>query len=263
MSVARLSMPARLGPGRSDDSDQLFALFRRTGDRSARDELVSRFLPLARAVARRYVTTREPFEDLLQVANVGLLKAVERFDPGRGTVFSSFAVPTILGELKRYFRDFGWSVHVARDAQDLALKVEQAQRKLESRTGRPPSIAALAEYLELRLEDVEQGLETSRAHYASSLDAPRDTDEDGSATFADLLGEPDDGFRLVDTRMTISSLVAELPPLERRVLALRFGGELTQAEIGQRIGFSQMQVSRILRRALHQLHELSEDADDL
>src|ERR1700729_1451348 len=154
------------------DSAELFTRWQQHGDRSARDELVTRFLPLARKLARRYAGAREPFEDLLQVASLGLVKAVDRFDADRGTAFSSFAVPTILGELKRYFRDLGWAVHVPRGAQELAMKVEEAQHRLNSKTGRSPTVQQLAEYLELSIEDVLEALETSRAHHASSLDAP-------------------------------------------------------------------------------------------
>src|SRR5947209_18424356 len=128
------------------DSTQLFVRWQEHGDRRARDELIERFLPLARKLARRYAGPREPFEDLMQVASLGLVKAVDRFDTSRGTAFSSFAVPTILGELKRYFRDLGWSVHVPRGAQELALKVEEAQQQLTTKTGRPPSVQELAQY---------------------------------------------------------------------------------------------------------------------
>src|SRR5512140_3709137 len=136
------------------DSAELFVLWQQHGDRSAREELVQRFLPLARKLARRYAGAREPFDDLVQVASLGLVKAVDRFDVSRGTAFSSFAVPTILGELKRYFRDLGWSVHVPRGAQELALKVEEARQRLTTKTGRPPSVPDLAEYMELSIEDV-------------------------------------------------------------------------------------------------------------
>src|SRR5437764_6961422 len=156
------------------DSNELFVRWQKDGDQRAREELVDRFLPLARKLARRYAGPREPFEDLMQVASLGLVKAVDRFDTERGTAFSSFAVPTILGELKRYFRDLGWSVHVPRGAQEQALKVEEAQQQLTSKTGRPPSVHELAEYLELSMEDVLDALETAGAHHSASLDAPRD-----------------------------------------------------------------------------------------
>src|SRR3989440_255123 len=150
------------------DSDKLFVRWQKSGDQRAREELVNRFLPLARNLARRYAGAREPFDDLLQVASLGLVKAIDRFDVERGAAFSSFAVPTILGELKRYFRDLGWSVHVPRGAQERALKVEEAEQKLTTQHGRPPTVPELAEYLELSLEDVLDALETAGAHHALS-----------------------------------------------------------------------------------------------
>src|SRR5438874_8621120 len=140
------------------DSEELFTRWQKSRDQRAREELVNRFLPLARNLARRYSGAREPFDDLMQVASLGLVKAIDRFDPERGTAFSSFAVPTILGELKRYFRDLGWAVHVPRGAQEQALKVEEAQQLLTARTGRPPSVPDLAEYLELSIEEVLDAL---------------------------------------------------------------------------------------------------------
>src|ERR1700748_2525343 len=145
------------------DSAELFERWQKHGDRSARDELVTRFLPLARKLARRYAGAREPFEDLLQVASLGLVKAVDRFDAERGTAFSSFAVPTILGELKRYFRDLGWSVHVPRGAQEMALKVEEAQQQLTALTGRPPTVHEIAQFMEVSVESVLEALETAAA----------------------------------------------------------------------------------------------------
>src|SRR5256714_14428466 len=150
------------------DSENLFVRWQKSGDQHAREELVNRFLPLARNLARRYAGAREPFDDLLQVASLGLVKAIDRFDTERGAAFSSFAVPTILGELKRYFRDLGWSVHVPRGAQEQALKVEEAQQALTSRTGRPPTVDELAQYLELGIEHVLNGLDTPVAHHPVS-----------------------------------------------------------------------------------------------
>src|SRR5438477_5714426 len=148
------------------DSNELFVRWQKDGDQRAREELVDRFLPLARKLARRYAGAREPFEDLIQVASLGLVKAIDRFDAHRGTAFSSFAVPTILGELKRYFRDLGWSVHVPRGAQEQALKVEEAQQEMAAKTGRPPSVQELAEYLEMSIDDVLDALETAGAHHS-------------------------------------------------------------------------------------------------
>jgi RNA polymerase sigma-B factor len=245
------------------ESEDLFIRWQKHHDQRAREELVDRFLPLARKLARRYAGAREPFDDLVQVASLGLVKAVDRFDTSRGTAFSSFAVPTILGELKRYFRDLGWSVHVPRGAQELALKVEDAQQKLTTKTGRPPTVDQLAQYLELSVEDVLDALETAGAHHSASLDAPRDDVDGESGTLADSFGEDDERYELVDASVTIAAAASELSTRERRVLVLRFVDDLTQTQIADEIGVSQMQVSRILRRALGRLRELTQADDDV
>lgn len=244
--------------GRRLDTNELFEQWREHRDPRARAELAERFMPLARKLARRYAGAREPFDDLLQVASLGLVKAIDRFDPARGTAFSSFAVPTILGELKRYFRDLGWSVHVPRGAQEMALRVEDAYQKLTVRLGRAPSAGVLAEYCELSIEDVLEGLETAAAHHSVSLDAPHDDGEGGSGTLGDTFGEDDDRFELVEDSATIAAAAKSLSPRERRVLMLRFVEDQTQTQIAELIGVSQMQVSRILRAALDKLRELTE-----
>jgi RNA polymerase sigma-B factor len=250
----------KLDPKRGgSESDELFVRWQREGDQRAREELVNRFLPLARNLARRYAGAREPFDDLLQVASLGLVKAIDRFDITRGAAFSSFAVPTILGELKRYFRDLGWSVHVPRGAQEQALKVQEAHERLMTRTGRPPTVNELAEYLELSVEDVLNALETAAAHHSTSLDAPREDRDGESGSLADAFGEEDPRYELVDDTATISDAARQLSVRERRVLALRFVHDMTQTQISKEIGVSQMQVSRILRRALDRLRELTEE----
>jgi RNA polymerase sigma-B factor len=238
------------------ETAELFRRWSRHRDRAARDELVKRFLPLARKLAHRYRGAHEPYDDLLQVASLGLVKAIERFDIDRGTAFSSFAVPTILGELKRYFRDLGWSVHVPRGAQERALKVEEAQQKLSAGRGHPPTVPELAEFLEMTIDEVLEALETAGAHHSVSLDTPQ-ADDDGSAgTLASSFGEEDGRFELIDEGLTIATAAKQLPVHERRVLHLRFVEDLTQTQIAERIGVSQMQVSRILRHALGRLEEL-------
>jgi RNA polymerase sigma-B factor len=238
------------------DSRELFRRWRKQGDRRARELLIERLLPLARKLAHRYRGAHEPYEDLVQVASLGLLKAVDRFEPDRGTAFSSFAVPTILGELKRYFRDLGWSVHVPRGAQERALKVEETEQKLTTLRGRPPTVPELAEYLELSIEEVLDALETAGAHHAVSLDAPH-SDEDGeSTTLAASFGQCDERYELIEDGLTISIVARQLPMNEREVLELRFVEDLTQTQIAERIGVSQMQVSRILRHALSRMSEL-------
>jgi RNA polymerase sigma-B factor len=244
-----------LADGRPESAD-LFQRWCRHGDRAARNELVNRFLPLARKLAHRYRGAHEPYDDLAQVASLGLVKAIERFDPDRGTAFSSFAVPTILGELKRYFRDLGWSVHVPRGAQERALKVEEAQQKLSARRGRPPTVPELAEYLELSVEEALEALEAVGAHHSVSLDAPHTDDQGSAGTFASSFGQEDARFELIDEGLTIAAAAKRLPVHERRVLHLRFVEDLTQTQIAERVGVSQMQVSRILRHALGRLEEL-------
>jgi RNA polymerase sigma-B factor len=245
-------------PARARETELLFERWQIHHDRAARDELVARFLPLARKLARRYNVGHEPFDDLLQVASLGLVKAVDRFDCSRGNAFSSFAVPTILGELKRYFRDHGWAVHVPRGAQERAVKVEEAQQHLSARSGRAPTVPELAEYLELSIEEVLESFETARAHHATSLDAPHDDGEGESARLVDTFGEEDQTLTLADSRITIGAATAQLSRRERQVLMLRFVEDLTQSQIAEMIGVSQMQVSRILRRSIARLTELTE-----
>ena len=240
----------------SAESRELVARWQQDRDQAARDELVDRFLPLARKLARRYTGAHEPFEDLLQVASYGLLKALDRFDLDRGSAFSSFAVPTIVGELKRYFRDLGWSAHVPRGAQELAL-IQRAQEKLTTKTGRSPTVGELAQYLELSIEDVLEGLEAAAAHHSSSLDAPLDDDDGESGTVVDLFGQEDAGFQLVEDVATVADAMQMLSERERRVLDLRFFEDRTQSEIAEQVGVSQMQISRILRRAIARLSELT------
>ncbi|MGN6169564.1 MAG: SigB/SigF/SigG family RNA polymerase sigma factor [Solirubrobacteraceae bacterium] len=254
----RSSVPAPVRGIGEDDCTALFHRWCHHRDRRARDELVQRFLPLARKLAHRYRGAHEPIEDLFQVASLGLVKAVDRFDMSRGTAFSSFAVPTILGELKRYFRDCGWSVHVPRGAQEQALKVEEAQQTLTTKRGRPPTVQKLAEYLELSVQDVLEALETAGAHHAASLDAPHADDEGGAGTLGSLFGAEDERYGLVEDGLTITAAARQLPLQERRVLQLRFIEDLTQTQIAKRIGVSQMQVSRVLRRAVARLNEFAE-----
>src|SRR4051794_3126344 len=187
---------------RARETRALFSRFER-GDPGARDELIERFLPLARQLARRYQRANEPFDDLLQVASVGLVKAVDRFDPARGVAFSSYAVPTILGELKRYFRDSGWAVHVPRGVQERVLKVDRVVAKLSSRGGRSPSVAEIAEEMECSVEDVLEAMDAAQAYDAVSLDATRAGDDDDAETHADTLGAEEERYELVEYSATI------------------------------------------------------------
>ena len=246
-------------PVSAADSQELFERWRQDRDRQARDELIARFLPLARKLARRYTQSSEPYDDLVQVASLGLVKAVERFDPDRGFAFTSFAVPTIVGELKRYFRDTGWAIHVDRGAQERARKINEARQAISARTGRPPRVDELAQYLELSAEEVLDGLQVAEAYGTVSLDAPVAGEEDASRL--DVMGDEDMRLGLVDDQTTIFAAARHLPQREREILFLRFGEDLTQSEIAERVGVSQMQVSRLLRRSLQRLRQLTGETE--
>lgn len=240
----------------ASDTRQLF-VGARGGDERAREALVAQFLPLARRLARRYQRSSESFDDLVQVANLGLLKAVDRFDIERGVAFSSFAVPTILGEIKRHFRDTGWAVHVPRALHERALRVDTVQRSLEGRLGRSPRVHEVARELGLPLEEVLEAMEALGAYEALSIDAPTRSDDGGHEGLVDSLGREDHGLELAEERATVATIIKRLPVRDRQVLELRFGQDLTQTEIAGRIGVSQMQVSRIIRRALERLREMA------
>ncbi len=238
---------------RASDAE-LFERVRRDGDVRARELLIERYLPLARRLARRYQRGEEPLDDLVQVACLGLVKAVDRFDTERRVVFSSYAVPTILGELKRYFRDRTWAVRVPRDLQELALRVDREVNRMSVGRRRVPSVVEIAQAVDVSEEQVLDALEAATAYRATSLDAPRATaGEESGESVVDAVGEEDDGYRQADERATLEPLLAGISPRERTVLELRFGEDLTQAEIGERIGVSQMQVSRLIRQALARL----------
>ena len=235
---------------------QLFARLTE-GDQSAREALVRRFMPLARSLARRYDRSSEPFEDLIQVASLGLLKALDRFDPSLGHPFASFAVPTILGEMRRHFRDAGWSVHVPRGSQERALKVRDAQERLANSQGRAPTVNELAQYLELSSEEIIDALQAIQAYESLSLDAPRPGATDEATSYGDAMGEEDARYELVELDATVSAVLGKIPQREREILRMRFVEDLTQTEIADRVGISQMQVSRLLRRSLDQLRALT------
>jgi RNA polymerase sigma-B factor len=252
---------ARLSAPHADGSARVELLVRRwqdDGDFAAREALVQQFLPLARKLARRYVQSPEPYEDLVQVASLALVKAVDRFDPDRGASFSSFAVPTILGEIRRYFRDSTWSVHVSRGAKERALAVRDATEHLANVRGRAPSVQELAAYLELGIDQVLEALCAKEAYHAQSLDAPASSgEEEGADTVGDTLGARDERYELVEARMVVADALPSLPERERRILRMRFVEEMTQSEIAAQIGISQMQVSRVLQRSLERLRELT------
>ncbi len=243
----KVQPPAR--PPLSALSDaELFERLRR--DPRAREVLVERYLPLARRLVRRYQHTDEPVDDLVQVASIGLIKAVDRFDSSREVMFSSYAVPTILGELKRHFRDRTWSVRVPRDLQELALRVDQTVTRLSVGRRRAPTVGEIARAVEASEEQVLEALEAMGAYRAGSLDVPRSAREEDGESLAETLGAEDEGYARAEQRASLQPLLARIGERERTVLGLRFGEDLTQAEIGERIGVSQMQVSRLIRQAL-------------
>jgi len=246
---------------RAQEDRRLLERYHRQGDATAREALVTRFLPLARQLARRYQRGGEQLDDLVQVASLGLLKAIDRFDPARETAFSSFAVPTILGELKRHFRDKGWSVRVPRDLQELAVKVDRVAEDMSRELGRAPTPAELAERTGSTLEQVLEAREASAAYRAVSLDRPRTEDEEDSESYAEAVGAEDPGFRIAEDAATVERLMRVLSDREREVLRLRFEEDLTQSEIGERVGVSQMHVSRLIRQSVARLREAADAAD--
>ena len=231
----------------------LFTRFCSTRDPSLREELVRSYLPLARTIARRYESPRVPLEDLVQVAAIGLMKAIDRYDPDRGVAFSSYAVPTMTGEVQRHFRDHTWGVRPPRELQERAQRVMNANRELGAELGRPPSAGELAARLQLTLEQVVDALQAATARDAASLDRPRTAGDDADGTFGDTMGCVDPGFERVEKRVTAQSLMGRLDDREREILRLRFHEDLTQSEIGERVGCSQMHVSRLVRGALAKL----------
>jgi RNA polymerase sigma-B factor len=241
------------GPERSREDRELFVRYHRHGDAQARDQLVERFLPLARQLARRYQRASEPLDDLMQVASLGLVKAIDRFDPDREIAFSSYAVPTILGEIKRYFRDRTWAVRVPRDLQELSLRVDRAVGELSDELRRQPSVAEIGTAVGADQEEVLEALQAGGAYRAVSFDAPRAGGDEEVATIADSVGVEEHGFDRAEERATLQSLMSTVTARERDVLQMRFEKDMTQAEIGDVIGVSQMQVSRIIRQAIARL----------
>jgi RNA polymerase sigma-B factor len=242
-----------------NEDKKLLLRYREDGDERALSDLTERYLPLARRLASRYRYTNEPMEDLVQVANLALLKAIQRFDLERDAAFSSYAVPTILGELKRYFRDHSWSVHVPRDLQERAVKINKTVDALSKQLGRAPTVKELAEKLDVELEQVVEALEATQAFDAASLDAERPGQDGNMATIGDTIGAEEAGFDMVEYGAAIEGVLGDMPERTRVVLHLRFVEDMTQAQIAERIGVSQMHVSRIIRKALVDLRAAVDD----
>ncbi|KUL22452.1 SigB/SigF/SigG family RNA polymerase sigma factor [Actinoplanes awajinensis] len=218
---------------------------------SARQEAIAAWLPMARRLARRYASRGEDLDDLTQVATVGLIKAVDGFAPDRGTDFAGYAIPTILGELKRHFRDRMWNIRVPRRLQELNMAINKARGRLVQTLGRTPTVADIAQHLGIGEEEVIEGLEGAHAYRPASLSTPISTD--GDATLGDTLGTAEPGYRETELHLSLGAAMTCLDEREQQIVALRFFGHLTQSEIGAKIGVSQMHVSRLLTQALAKL----------
>ena len=245
---------------------QLILEYRRTGHRRDRDAVIDRFLPLARSLARRYRRGAEPLEDLEQVASLALIRAVESFDPSRDAAFSSYAVPSITGALKRHYRDHGWAVRVPRDLQELAVRIQRFNQDASAATGTSPTAAQIARHAGVSVEEVIEAREAYQALHADSLDQPRpsrDTDDDGGASLLDTTGTHDLAFRSAFDRVLLDSLLETLDERDQTIVRLYHLEELTQSEIGRRLGLSQMHISRLLRHATNQLVRTAAEQSDL
>ncbi|GAB3196341.1 hypothetical protein GCM10027062_05390 [Nocardioides hungaricus] len=239
-------------------SAELFLVLRdesrsETEHEAARDGLVHLHLPLVEHCARRFRNRGEPLEDLVQVGTIGLIKSVDRFDSDRGVEFSTYATPTIIGEIKRYFRDKGWAIRVPRRLQELRMQIGAASAELTQSLGRSPTPRELAESIGCTVEEIVEGIESSNAYSTLSLDASDDGDEGGAASMLDAIGVDDEGLEHVEIRESIKPLLDRLEPREKKILLLRFFKNMTQSQIAEEIGVSQMHVSRLLNRTLEQL----------
>jgi RNA polymerase sigma-B factor len=246
--------PSSPGPGEGLASERaLWARFVKDRDPAIREELVRRYLPFAKNLALRYRGASESFDDLLQVASLGLVNAIDRFDPDRGAPFTAFASPTILGELKRHFRDRVWTVRVPRGLHDRMAEVEKAISELTVELQRSPSVGEIAEKLELDPTEVLEVLEANHNRRPLSLDRPVGSDDSEESPAAEWVGDEDSGYELVEDKLALEGALPHLDERERLVLQLRFVEDLTQSQIAERIGHSQMHVSRILRRTLERI----------
>ncbi len=234
---------------------ELFRRYREDDDEAARDELITMYLNLVKYLASRFRNRGEPIDDLIQVGTIGLIKAIDRFDTDRQVEFTTYATPTIVGELKRYFRDKGWAIKVPRRLQELSFRVNQAIDALTQKLQRSPSILEIAQYLEVTPEEVLEAMETSEAYNFVSLESDRGGDGSDSFSILEYIGQDDELMAVIDDRTTLSVALKDLTPQEQRVLYLRFFQGLTQTEIARRLDISQMQVSRLLRRTLRILRD--------
>lgn len=234
---------------------ELFRRFKEEGDMDAREKLVMSHLNLVRFIANKFKNRGEPIDDLIQVGYLGLLKAIDRFDPSRGLEFTTFATPTIMGEIKRHFRDKGWSVRVPRRLQELSAKVNQATDTLTSQLQRSPTIAEIADYLDATVDEVLEAMESSSAYSSVSLEAPSGADDDDTPSVIDRYATEDSDLVFTDDRIIIEEALASFSPRERDVIEMRFLKGMTQIEIAEKLGISQVQVSRLLRRTLKKIQD--------
>lgn len=234
---------------------ELFRRFKEEGDMDAREKLVMSHLNLVRFIANKFKNRGEPIDDLIQVGYLGLLKAIDRFDPSRGLEFTTFATPTIMGEIKRHFRDKGWSVRVPRRLQEFSAKVNQATDTLTSQLQRSPTIAEIADYLDATVDEVLEAMESSSAYSSVSLEAPSGADDDDTPSVIDRYATEDSDLAFTDDRIIIEEALASFSPRERDVIEMRFLKGMTQIEIAEKLGISQVQVSRLLRRTLKKIQD--------
>ncbi len=240
---------------RLDTDRSIYELFERREEPAVRDELIENYIPLAESLARRYQHSGQPIDDLVQVASIGLVKAVDRFDPSRGVTFESYAIPTILGELKRYHRDQGWSVRMPRRLQEHTLLIKDAVPALSQELGRSPTIKEIADHAQLSEEEVLEAMDAQDAYASISLDAPIDDDSD-SATLSDRLSTDAEEYDTAEEWAEFEPHLRALPERERQIIILRFFRDWTQSQIAEELGISQMHVSRLLSQTLQKLREV-------
>lgn len=237
-----------------DRTRELFRLYKEEGDESAREELIESHLNLVRFLVAKFLNRGEDFDDLMQVGTIGLINAIDRFDPSRGLEFTTLATPTIMGEIKRHFRDKGWDVRVPRRLQELSAKVTKATDVLTNELQHSPSVGEIAEYLGVSIDEVLEAMESANAYSAVALDSPATNDEDGPSV-VDRLGAEDQDLVALDDRVIIEDTIKDFSPREQEVIRMRYIDGLTQVEIANKLGVSQVQVSRLLRRTLKKLQE--------
>ena len=234
---------------------ELFRLYKEKGDEEARDQLIVSHLNLVRFLASKFKNRGEPLDDLVQVGTIGLIKAIDRFDPERGLEFTTYATPTILGEIKRHFRDKGWSIRVPRRLQELSAKVNQATEELTVELQRSPSVEEIAAKLGVSAEEILEAMESSGAYTSVSLEAGGTSEDDEAPALIDRLGSVDEDLDASDDRMVIDDAIRDFSPREQEIVRMRFIDGLTQVEIAKRLGVSQVQVSRLLRRTLRKIQD--------